>query len=140
MFQFGGGGVALVDDFPLMVHLSLRPCNDIVDPLPDVLHLVLPVQVASDLIVRLDELLELLLEAVVLVVQVGHVAVEGVDLGLEVDLVFEHLVGMLLEPVDFVGHLFFVLNQLVQRDLILLQFQVVVLAVHVLVLVGLEHL
>lgn len=55
------------------------------------------------MIVCLNELLELFLEAVVLIIQVGHVLVKGIDLGLQLDLIFEHLVGVLLQTVNLVA-------------------------------------
>lgn len=73
------------------VYFLLRPPDNIVDPASNLFNLALSVEASPDLVVGLDEALELLLETVVLVVQVGHVLVESVNFSLEVDLVLEHL-------------------------------------------------
>ena len=127
------GALAVLD-------LDLRAADDVVDAAADVLDLVLAVKVPLDDLVGLDKVLELLLEAVVLVVQVGHVPVEGVDLRLEVGLVAQHLVGVLLEAVDLEGNRLLVLLELAERDLLLLAPEPAILADDILVLVRLEEL
>lgn len=66
--------------------------------------------------------------------------VKCIDLGLQVNLILKHLVGVLLEPIDLVGNRLLVLYQFIQCYFVLLQLQIIVFSVHVLKLVGLEHL
>lgn len=114
--------------------------DNVVNPGSDGLDLVLSIQVSPHLIIGLDEFLELLLQAVVLVIKVGHVLVEGVDFSLKFNLIFEHLVGVLLESIDLVAEGLLVLLQLIEGNLALLQFERVVFILHVFILIGLEEL
>jgi hypothetical protein len=123
-----------------MLDLDLRAPDDVVDAVSDVLYLVLAVQVTFDGLIGFDEVLELLLKAVVLIVQICHVFVEGVDLLLKVSLVAQHLVGVLLEAVDFEGDGLLVLLKLAEGDLKLLAIEATVLADNILVLVSFEEL
>lgn len=93
----------MVVGLPLHLNFCLGPCYHVVNALSDALNFVFSVEIPSDLIICLNELLELFLEAVVLIIQVGHVLVKGIDLGLQLDLVFEHLVGVLLQTVNLVA-------------------------------------
>lgn len=77
-------------------------------------HLSLPIQSLSHVLVSLDESFKFLLEAVVLVIQISHVLVESIDFSLEIDLVSHHLLGVLLQSVDFIGYRFFILLKFVQ--------------------------
>ena len=75
-----------------VLDLHLRAPDDVVDAAADVLDLVLTVQVALDGLIGVDKVLELLLQAVVLIVQICHVLVERINLTTEVALVMKHLV------------------------------------------------
>lgn len=101
---------------------------------------MLSVEVHSDGVVGLHELFELLLEAVVLIIQVRHVPVECIDLSLQVQLVLHHLFRMLLQPIQFVTDGLLVLGGLIMCNLELLHSHALFLALHVLMLVGLEQL
>lgn len=56
-------------------YLSLRSRDHIVNSGADVINFVFSVQVHSHSVVSLHKLLEFLLEAVVLVIEVGHVSI-----------------------------------------------------------------
>jgi hypothetical protein len=114
------GGYSLLD-------LVLGSPDHIVDLRPDLLNLFLSIEALSHLLVGLDETFELLLEAIVLVVQVGHMLVESIDLGLELDLVSQHLLRVLLELVDLVSSGLLVLLKLAVLNLKLRELQLVVL-------------
>ena len=77
-------------------------------------HLSLSIQSLSHMLVSLDESFKFLLEAVVLVIQISHVLVKSIDFSLEIDLVSHHLLGVLLQSVDFIGYRFFILLKFVQ--------------------------
>ena len=94
----------------------------------------------SHLLIGLDEALELLLEAVVLIIEVSHVLVKGINLGLEVDLVLHHLLGVLLESIYFVSDGLLFLLEFVILDLELRDLELIVLALDILVLVSLKEL
>lgn len=100
----------------------------------------LSVEASSDFFVCLNEAFQLFLEAVVLVVEVGHVFIEGVNFSLQFDLVGGHLASVLLQPVNFVCKTSFVLLQflLVLRELV--NFEVAVLAKNIFVFVSFEEL
>ena len=66
--------------------------DDIVDLVSDGSHVGLSVKAPPHFFVGLDETFKFLLKAVVLIVKVGHVLVEGVHLSLQLDLVSSHLV------------------------------------------------
>jgi hypothetical protein len=91
------------------LHLALASSNHVVNLASDTFDLGFAVKSSSHLLVSLNEAFQLLLETVVLVVEVCHVLVQGIDFGLEFDLVPVHLVGVLAKSVDFVGHALFVL-------------------------------
>lgn len=114
--------------------------DDVVNSGSDGLDFVLSIQISSNLIIGLDEFLELLLQAVVLVIKVGHVLVERINFGLQFNLIFEHLIRVLLESIDLVAERLLVLLELVEGNLALLQFQRVVFILHVFILIGLEEL
>lgn len=82
---------------------SLGAPDNVVNSGSDGLDFVLSIQVSSDLIVGLDEFLELLLQAVVLVIKVGHVLVERINFSLQFNLILEHLIGVLLESIDLIA-------------------------------------
>lgn len=67
----------------------------------------------SHLLISLDESLKFLLEAVILVIQVSHVLIEGINLRLEVNLVSHHLLGVLSQAVDLISDRFVVLLKLI---------------------------
>ena len=90
------------------------------------------VKIHSHGVISLDELLELLLEAVVLIIQIRHVPVECIDLSLKVKLVLHHLFGMLLQTIKFVTDRLFILSGFVVRNLEFLHSHGIVLALHVL--------
>jgi hypothetical protein len=62
-----------------LLNLLLGSSDNIVDLGSDLLNLLLSIETLSDLLVSLDETFKLLLEAVVLVVQVGHMFIEGIN-------------------------------------------------------------
>ena len=98
------------------------------------------VKIPSHGVISVDELLELLLQAVILIIQIRHVPVECIDLSLKVKLVLHHLFGMLLQTIKFVTDRLFILSGFVVRNLEFLHSHGIVLALHVLVLVSLEKL
>jgi hypothetical protein len=59
-------------------------------------HLGLSIESLSHMSVSLDEALKLFLEAVVLVIQISHVLIEGINFSLKVDLISHHLFRVLL--------------------------------------------
>ena len=75
-----------------------------------------------------------------MVVQVGHVLIEGINLGLKVNLISHHLLGVLLQSVDLVGNGLLVLFKLVVLNFEFRAFELVILRLDVLILVGLEKL
>ena len=123
-----------------LLNLLLRSPNDIIDLGSNLLNLLLSVKPLSNLLISLNETLKFLLEAVVLVVQVGHVLIEGINLGLEVNLISHHLLGVLLQSVDLVGNGLLVLLKLVVLNFEFRAFELVILGLDVLILIGLEKL
>jgi hypothetical protein len=123
-----------------LLDLLLGSSDHIIDLGSDLLNLLLSIEALSDLLISLDETFKLLLEAVILIVQVGHVLIEGINLRLEVDLVSHHLLRVLLESVDLVGNRLLVLLELVVFNFELRALELVVLWLDVLVLVGFEKL
>jgi len=99
---------------------------------------MLPIKALPDLFVCLNKALQFFLKAVVLVVKIRHVLVQGIHLVLKLQLVLVHLVGMVLEPVNFVADRLLVLLHLLKVDRQLVQPQLGVFSINVLVLVGLE--
>ena len=95
-------------------NFSLWSSNNIIYPRSDYIYFVFSVQIHPHSVTCVHELFELFLEAVVLVIQVGHVLVECINFSLQVNLIFKHLVGMLLQSVDFVANRLFILNQFVE--------------------------
>ena len=86
-----------------LLDLLLGSPNDIIDLGSNLLDLLLSIETLSNLLVGLNETLELLLEAVILIIEVGHVLVKGIDLRLKVNLVPHHLLGVLLQSIDFIS-------------------------------------
>jgi len=121
-------------------NLMLTSSNHVVHFGADVINLSLAVKASSDLLVGLDEALELFLEAVVLVVEVGHVLVQGINFGLKFNLVSVHLIRMLAKTVNLVGNACFILLQFLEGDLELRVVLVAVFALEILIFVGLEEL
>jgi len=118
----------------------LRPPDDIVNPGSNLIYLVLAVEASPHLVVSFEESLQLFLQAVVLIVEIGHVLIKSIDLSLEVNLILEHLVGVLLQSADFVADRLLILLQLLEDNLEVGLLQLVVLALHVLIFVSLEEL
>lgn len=92
------------------------------------------------MLVCLDEAFQLLLQAVVLVVQISHVLVEGINFSLQLNLVFVHLLRMLLQPPDLIADAIFILLQLLQENSQLLLFHLGFLALDILVFISLQQL
>ena len=74
-----------------LLDLLLGSPDDIVNLGSNLLDLLLPVEALSDLLISLDEAFELLLEAVVLIVEICHMLIEGIHFGLQINLVSHHL-------------------------------------------------
>jgi len=85
-----------------LLNLSLRSLDNIVNLGSNLVNLLLSIKTLSNLLISLDESLKLLLEAVILVIEVGHMLVKSIDFRLEVDLVSHHLLGVSLQPIDLV--------------------------------------
>jgi hypothetical protein len=62
-----------------LLDLLLGSSDHIIDLGSDLFDLLLSVETMSDLLISLDETFKLLLETVVLIVQVGHVFIEGIN-------------------------------------------------------------
>lgn len=120
--------------------LGLGPGYHVIHSLSDVVHFVFSVEVLAHLVICLHKFFKFFLEAVVLVVQTRHVSVQCLYLSLQIYLVFQHLLWVLLKPVDFEIQRLFVLGQLVHRDLELLELQAALFACLVLVLISSKHL
>lgn len=101
---------------------------------------MLSIEVHSDSIVGLHKFLKFLLKAVVLVIQVGHVPVKSINLTLQIELVLHHLIRVLLQSIQFVTDRLFILDSFIMRNLQLLKFHALILALHVLVLIGFKEL
>ena len=100
----------------LLSNFILASLDDIVDFASNLLYLRLSIKSSSYLLVCFNEAFQLLLEAVVLVVQVCHVLVQGVDFGLKLHLVLAHLVRVLSDSVNLISKTIFILLQLLQYD------------------------
>jgi hypothetical protein len=87
--------------------------NNIIDLGSDLLDLLLSIEPLSYLLISLDESLKFFLEAVILVIQVGHMLIEGINFRLEVNLVSHHLLRVLSEAIDLVIDRLVVLLKLV---------------------------
>lgn len=83
-----------------VVHFDLRASDDVVNSVPNMLDLVLTIQIALDSLISVNEVLKLLLQAVVLIIQISHVLVKCVNLGLQFHLVLQHLIAVLLKAID----------------------------------------
>jgi hypothetical protein len=123
-----------------LLDLLLGSPDDIVNLGSNLLDLLLPVEALSDLLISLNEPFELLLEAVILIVEICHMLIEGIHFGLQVNLVSHHLLWVLLQSVDLIGHGLLVLLKLVVFDFEFGALQLVVLRLDILVLVSLEKL
>ena len=123
-----------------LLNLNLAPSDHVVNSGADVVHFELPVQVPLDSLICINEVLELLLKAVILVVQIGHVLVEGINLSLKIGLVSHHAITLLPETVQLKSYRLLVLFQLAEGNLKLLALHATVLASSVLILVGVEQL
>ena len=88
----------------LVLNFSLGSGDDVVDSLSNVVNFSLSIQVLPDLIISLYKLLELLLQAIVLVIQISHVFIKCIDLSLEVNLILKHLIRVLFKSINFVTH------------------------------------
>ena len=88
----------------------------------------------------LNESFELLLEAVVLVVEVGHVLVKSINLSLQLYLILVHLLRVMLESVDLIPDTLFVLFKLSDMHSQLIALKLSVLALNIFILIGLEKL
>lgn len=123
-----------------MLHLNLRSSDDIVNPVTNVLNLVLAVKVSLHSFISIDEIFELFLQAVILIIQIGHVLVKSVNLSLQIHLILQHLVAVLLQTVNLERDRLLVLLEFAQSNLKFLALHAAVLGVAVLELIGLEKL
>jgi hypothetical protein len=92
-----------------LLDLCLTSSNYIIDFASNSFNLVLSVETSSHFFVSLNETFELFLETVILIVQVCHVFIQGVNLSLQLDLVSVHLIRMLLDSVNLKAEATFVL-------------------------------
>lgn len=92
------------------------------------------------MLISLDETFKLFLEAVVLVIKVGHVLIKSINLRLEINLVSHHLLGVLLQSVDLVGNRLLVLFKFVKLNFELRAFQLVIFGLNIFVLICFEKL
>jgi len=65
--------------------------DDIINLASDGLHLLLPIKSSPNLLIGFNETLQLLLQAVVLIVQVSHVLIKSIYLCLQLNLILIHL-------------------------------------------------
>ena len=123
-----------------LLNLNLRSPDDIVDLVSNGLDLLLSIETFSNLLIRFNEWFELLLKAVVLVIEVGHVLVECLNLSLKVNLILHHLLWVSLESIDLVWEGLFILLLLRAGDLKFLESDLTLLTGWVLVFVSFEKL
>ena len=123
-----------------LVNLLLTSSNDIIDFGANRLHLMFSIQTSSYLLIGFNEVFEFLLEAIILIVQISHVFVEGFYLSLELDLVLVHLIRVMLQTVSFITDTLFVLLQLLKVNGVLVNFELGILALHIFIFVGLKKL
>lgn len=110
-----------------LLNLLLGSSDHVVNLGSDLLDLLLSIETLSDLLVGLDETFKLFLEAVVLVVQVGHVFVEGINFGLELNLISHHLLRVLSKSVDLISNRLLVLFKFIVFNFELSAFKLIVL-------------
>ena len=103
-------------------------------------HLGLSIKSLSHMFVSLDEAFELFLEAVVLVIQISHVFIKGIDFRLQIDLISHHLFRVLLKSVDFIGYRFFILLKFIVLHFQFGRSQLIVFALNILVFICFEKL
>lgn len=118
----------------------LRASNNIIDPCSNILNLIFPIKSLSNLVISLDESLELFLKAVVLVVEVGHMLVQCVDLSLQVDLISHHLLWMWLEAVNLILDRLLILFTFLELNNQLLLSEGILFTLNILVFITLEQL
>lgn len=114
--------------------------DDIVNTASDGFDLLLAIKASPDSFISLNESLQFFLQAVVLIVKISHVFVKGVNFGLQIDLVSQHLLRVLFESVDLVSNRGLVLVQFLHLSNVVLVFKLVVFDLHVLVLVRFDQL
>jgi len=68
------------------------------------------------------------------------VLIKGINLGLEINLVSHHLLGVLLQSVNLIGNRLLVLLKLVELNFEFRAFELVILGLDVFILVGLKKL
>ena len=80
-------------------HHMVGPSDAVVNSVANDFNMCLAVKISLNSFISIDKVLELLLQAVVLIIQICHVFIESINFSLQVHLILEHLVTVLLEPV-----------------------------------------
>ena len=92
-----------------LLHFELGSSDDVVHLVSDAIDLLLSVKTSSDVFIGFDEAFQFFLQTIVLVVQVRHMLVKSIHLGLQLDLVLVHLLRVLLKATNFISNAVFVL-------------------------------
>lgn len=103
-----------------LLNLVLRSPDDIIDLASDLLNLSLTIKSSSHLVVSLDKALKLFLQTVVLVIEIGHMLVKSINLSLEINLVPQHLIGVILKSIKLITDRLFILVEFVEKNCALL--------------------
>lgn len=93
-------------------NFKLWSFNNIINFISYLFYLSFSIKAFSDVIICFNKSFEFFLKTVVLIVQIGHMLIQGTDLSLEFNLVFVHLIWVLLQPVNLVSHRLLILLRL----------------------------